>query len=155
MTDPLTDPAAPLPPPDDERAIRRLVAMFSDAAAHGDSDAFCALWADDGHWAIDPPIDADFQGRDAIRDGFAGLIDGWEFLIQFPQYGLLSVDGDEGRGRWLTREVGRFRGGASQQNVALYHDRYARTDGVWRFRERVYRFLLLDDSAVPGVFTKP
>ena len=139
----------------DDRALRDLVARFSDAVVHADADAFGALWTDDGRWTIDPPIDADLSGRAAIVDGFSGLMEGWEFLVQAPQYGIITLDGDAATGRWLTHEVGRQPGGRSQRNTALYHDRYARTPDGWRFAERAYRFLLLDDSPVPGDYTSP
>ena len=150
----LSDPATTVSGADD-RALRRLVALFADAAIHADPDAFAALWTDDGHWSIAEPIGADFHGRDAIRDGFTGLIGAWEFLIQAPQYGLLAVDGDTATGRWLVREVGRTVGGAGQHNDAFYHDRYARTADGWRFAERTYAFLLLDAADVVGRRTPP
>lgn len=154
MLDPLSDPAR-LPPADDDRALRRLVALFADAAVHADADAFAAVWADDGRWTIAAPIDAAFDGRAAIRDGFAGLMARWEFLVQAPQYGLLDVAGDAATGRWLVREVGRSAGGAGQQNYGLYDDRYVRTAEGWRFASRRYSFLLLDDGVVAGNYASP
>lgn len=154
MADRLTDPDA-APSPQDDVALRRLVALFADAAAHADADAFAALWADDGRWTIAPPIDADFQGRDAIQNGFAGLMGSWEFLVQAPLNGVLAVDGDAATGRWLVREVGRTADGGGQHNHAFYHDRYVRTAGGWRFARRDYRFLLVDDDPVAGTYTAP
>ena len=142
-------------PPEDDLAIRRLVAMFSDAALRADAEAFAALWTDDGHWAIEPPIDANLSGRATIAEGFARLIASWAFLIQAPQYGLIAVDGDEGSGRWLVRELGRRNDGGSQSNYAFYHDRYVRTVNGWRFAERRYEFVLLSDEEVAGRYSIP
>lgn len=154
MLSQLTDPTA-APDPADDVALRRIVALFADAAAHADAEAFAALWTDDGRWTIAPPIGADFQGRDAIGDGFAGLMRSWEFLLQAPLNGVLAVDGDAATGRWLVRETGRMADGRSQHNHAFYADRYVRTDGGWRFARRDYRFLLLDDAPVAGTYTAP
>ena len=135
---------------DDQHAIERLVVAFADAAIRADADAFADLWTDDGSWVIGPPIDRSFASRDSIGAGFGGLIGGWEFLIQTPQYGIVEVDGDRATGRWLVREVGRLADGSGQHNDAFYVDRYRRTPDGWRFASREYQILLIDHEPVPG-----
>ena len=136
----------------DRQAIDDLVARFADAAVRADADAFASLWADGGRWDVGPPLDRTFQGRTAIRDGFSGLIGGWEFLVQTPGYGIVEVTGDSASGRWLTREVGRTADGAGHTNDAFYTDRYVRTPDGWRFASRAYRVFRADDQPVPGKF---
>jgi hypothetical protein len=48
------------------------------------------------------------------------------------------------------QEVGRARDGRSEQNFAIYHDRYRRTPDGWRFTERVYEVRYHDTSPLAG-----
>lgn len=134
----------------DDRALRDLVARFSDAVVSADADTFRSLWAPDGRWTIASPMNGDFDGQDAVAAGFASLMDGWEFLVQTPQYGLLTLDGDQATGRWLVHETGRSTADDGQTNYGLYHDRYTRAADGWRFARRDYRYVLLDTSDVAG-----
>ena len=44
----------------------------------------------------------------------------------------------------------RTRDGRSELNYAIYHDRYQRTGGGWKFTERVYEVRYLDTTPLAG-----
>ncbi len=43
-----------------------------------------------------------------------------------------------------------MRDGSSQLNYSVYHDRYQRTPGGWKFAERVYEVRYLDTTPLAG-----
>jgi SnoaL-like domain len=53
-------------------------------------------------------------------------------------------------GRTYLQELIRTRDGHSEQNYALYHDRYQRTDDGWKFTERVYEVRYRDTTPLAG-----
>jgi hypothetical protein len=60
------------------------------------------------------------------------------------------LDGDTASGRAYLQELARFRDGRSELNYAVYHDRYQRTPGGWKFTERVYEVRYLDTTPLAG-----
>ena len=65
------------------------------------------------------------------------------------------LDGDTASGRAYMSELTRFRDGRSELNYGIYHDRYQRTSGGWKFTERVYEIRYLDDTPLAGSAPPP
>jgi ketosteroid isomerase-like protein len=77
------------------------------------------------------------RGRAAILAHYQKLISSVRWVMQFAHNGLVEIEGDVARGRWLIAESMQGASGAGGQNVARYRDDYARgADGRWRFARR-------------------
>jgi ketosteroid isomerase-like protein len=133
----------------DRVEIEALRGEFTDAGMMRDYDRFAALFTPDGAWQM-PHIPLEFVGREQIRSAIEQLRESWEFFIQNYHPGAILLDGNTATGRAYIEELGRLRDGASHRNYALYHDRYERTPGGWRFAERRYEVRYVDTSALPG-----
>ena len=135
---------------DDDRAIRDLVARYCHAIAEKDDKAWAETWAADGEWVV---LGATVRGRDAIFAHYQKLVSGVNWVVQFAHDGLLEIDGDTARGRWLIAEYLQWPQGAGGQNIARYRDDYVRgPDGRWRFarRELLVTFIGPADLSAPA-----
>ncbi|WP_433136791.1 nuclear transport factor 2 family protein [Actinomadura nitritigenes] len=138
----------------DRFEIEALRAEITDAVMTHDYDRVASMFTPDGamRW---PHIGREFVGRDEIRAGIEWGQALWEFFVQNVHPGVIRIDGDSATGRSYIQEFGRMRDGTSHQNYALYHDRYQRTDGGWKFSERVYEVRYLDSTPLPGTAPPP
>jgi len=119
---------------EDERAIRRLVARYCHAIAERDDVAWAATWAEDGEWLV---LGAAVRGREQILAHYQKLVASTRWVVQVAHDGIVDVEGDTARGRWLILEFLQWGNGTGGQNVARYRDSYARgADGEWRFARR-------------------
>lgn len=120
----------------DEDAIRRLVALYSDALTHLDAARAASVYAEDGSVAI---AGAELQGRQAIEDGMRQTFAAFELLQIIAHGGLIDVAGDTATARWSTVEL-TVRRGARDLNVIFgrYEDALVRRAEGWRFRRRVF-----------------
>lgn len=124
----MSDPSA------DDRAIRDLVASYCHAIIMGDDDAWADTWAPDGEWQV---LGRTAKGRDDALALYRKLVDGVPFVIQTADNGVIELDGDRARGRWLITERIQLPNGTPGVNYAVYFDEYARCDdGRWRFARR-------------------
>ena len=73
-----------------------------------------------------------------------------ELLVQNTHPGIIQLDGDTATGRAYMSELIGLRDGTSDLNYAIYHDRYQRTPGGWKFTERVYEVRYHDTSPLAG-----
>ncbi|GLY79570.1 nuclear transport factor 2 family protein [Actinoallomurus iriomotensis] len=133
----------------DRFEIQALPGEFADAGMTRDYDRFAALFTEDGVWRI-PDAGVHLVGREQIRAGIERLQGAWDFFVQNVHPGTVRLDGDTAAGRAYISELGRLRSGDSHINYSLYHDRYRRTPGGWRFAERVYEVRYVDTSPLPG-----
>jgi ketosteroid isomerase-like protein len=131
----------------DELEIRTLVARYAEAVTRRDADAWGRTWAEDGEWQL---IGRKARGRDDLVKLWLELMGGLEFVCQLPAGGIIDIDGDTGRGRWQITEHGRFGGGSPLLNVGLYHDRYVRENGRWRFEFRRFDPLYMGAPDMSG-----
>ena len=119
---------------DDDRAIRDLVASYCHAIAERDDKAWADTWAEDAEWLV---LGSTLRGRDAIFAHYKSLVSGVRWVVQQTTDGIVEVDGDVARGRWLVVEFLQGARGHGGQNVARYRDDYVRcADGRWRFQRR-------------------
>ena len=85
-----------------------------------------------------------------IRAGVERLQGLWDYFVQTTHPGNIQLEGDTAVGRAYISELVRFHDGRSQQNHAVYHDRYQRTPDGWKFTERVYEVRYLDATPLAG-----
>jgi hypothetical protein len=71
-------------------------------------------------------------------------------FVQTTDPGNIQLEGDTAVGRAYISELVRFHDGRSQENHAVYHDRYQRTPDGWKFTERVYEVRYLDTTPLAG-----
>src|SRR5262249_19399138 len=132
----------------DRVEIEALRGEFTDAVMMDDHVRLASLFTPDGAVRIPPVIEAvgqeEIRARDARREALAG------FFVQTPHPGTIQVEGDPASGRAYLCELIHGRDGRSHLNYALYHDRYQRTGGGWKFTERVYEIRYLDTSPLAG-----
>ncbi|WP_227268099.1 nuclear transport factor 2 family protein [Roseobacter weihaiensis] len=138
----------------DRLAIVELAARFADAANRIDTAVFSDLWTNDGVWEIGPPVNQRFSGRAAIVSAFEQLLkDRWQVFIQLPSASYVAeVDGDRATGRGYVNEIAKSKNAESNDNfnLSIYEDICERQSGVWRFRQRRYRVLYLDETQLGG-----
>jgi ketosteroid isomerase-like protein len=133
----------------DRVEIEALRGEFTDAAMMRDRARLASLFTRDGALRM-PNIPAELVGRDQIRAGGERLQAQWDFFVQTTHPGAIQLDGDTATGRAYIQEIARARDGRQGLNYAIYHDRYQRTGGGWKFTERVYEVRYLDTTPLAG-----
>jgi uncharacterized protein (TIGR02246 family) len=120
-------------------AVQTAIAAYAQALDAGRTDDIADLYTPDGVAEIVGM--AKFEGREAIRQGFAG------FTPQQPQLHLIantvvtSATEDEATATSNLAFFARGDAGWTVQMVGHYDDVLRRQDGEWRFRQRVTTFL--------------
>lgn len=123
----------------DELAIRDLVARYCDAVIRADEGDWEATWAEEGSWEVMGNVS---RGRDQIVATWKSLMGMFSLVAQFPHHGVIEVERDRGRGRWLVTEHGRTKeGDRSTLTMGMYADEYVRVDGRWHFASRVFHLM--------------
>jgi ketosteroid isomerase-like protein len=133
----------------DRVEIEALRGEFTDAAMMRDYQRLADLFTADGALRM-PNIPVELLGRHEIRAWGERVPEIVDFLVQNTHPGTIVLGGDTATGRAYMQEVGRARDGRSEQNFAIYHDRYRRTPDGWRFTERVYEVRYHDTSPLAG-----
>ncbi|WP_201359433.1 nuclear transport factor 2 family protein [Mycobacterium paraintracellulare] len=118
-------------PPDDEAAIRDLIAGYALALDAGDVDGCVRLFASDGEFLV---YGKTFAGHDGIAGMFRAAARG----LHLTGVSRITVDGDRASAR---SQVLFVRCGDLQLRPALYDDELTRVDGQWRFARRRCRFI--------------
>jgi ketosteroid isomerase-like protein len=133
----------------DRVEIGALQGEFTDAVMMRDYDRVASLFTPDGALRM-PNVPVELAGQDQIRAWGARVPDFVEFLVQNTHAGIIQLDGDTATGRAYMSELIGVRDGTSDLNYAIYHDRYQRTAGGWKFSERVYEVRYHDTSPLAG-----
>ena len=98
-----------------------------------------------------PNVPAEAIGREQIRAGVERLQGLWDYFVQTTHPGMIQLEGDTAVGRaYLSELIHSQAKGHSELNYAVYHDRYRRTPGGWKFAERVYEVRYLDTTPLAG-----
>jgi hypothetical protein len=140
----------------DEQAVRDLGYRFADACNRDDTTAFRALWAADGVWIIDDPINIRAEGGDTIASTRAALRQGWDFFVQLPSAPVVTVDGDRATSTWTVCEhANNAAGQLGYHNYARYDDQLTRTPDGWRYLCRHYRYYHLDQTPLASSAPTP
>jgi ketosteroid isomerase-like protein len=133
----------------DRVEIEALRGEFTDAVMMRDYDRLASLFTQDGAVRM-PHINAEATSREEIRAGLERMQDLWDCFVQTKYPGTIQLDGDTARCGAYISEVMHGRGG-SHLNYAVYHDRYQRTPGGWKFTERVLRGQVRGHHAAGGL----
>ena len=133
----------------DRFEIESLRGEFTDAVMMRHYDRLASLFTEDGVVRM-PHINEEAVTREEIRAGVERLQGLLDFFVQTTHPGNIQLEGDTPVGRAYISELVRFRGGRSQLNYAVYHDRYQRTPDGWKFTERVYELRYLDATPLTG-----
>jgi ketosteroid isomerase-like protein len=129
--------------------IEALRGEFTDAVMMRDYDRAASLFTPDGALRM-PNVPVELEGPEQIRAWGARVPELVDFLVQTTHPGVIQLDGDTASGRAYMQEVLRTREGHAEVNYAIYHDRYQRTAGGWKFTERVYEVRYVDTSPLAG-----
>jgi ketosteroid isomerase-like protein len=133
----------------DRVEIEALRGEFTDAVMMRDYDRAASLFTPDGALRM-PNVPVELEGPEQIRAWGARVPEFVDFLVQTTHPGAIQLDGDSASGRAYMQEVLRTRDGHAEVNYAIYHDRYQRTAGGWKFTERVYEVRYVDTSPLAG-----
>ena len=129
----------------DERAIRRLHAHYVDAVNRAAWGEFVDLFTPSAELTVSrgeaQPDRAD--GPVAIGELIAGYIAKYDFLVQVTLNARIELrrhgDVDAAGARLYIAEFRQWTNtGRRMESAGVYHDRYARVDGQWRFSQRRY-----------------
>jgi hypothetical protein len=129
----------------DERAIRRLHAHYVDAVNRAAWEEFHHLFVPSAELTVsrgDGEVDR-VVGPAAIGELIAGYIAKYDFLIQVVLNARIELrlngNVDEAGARLYIAEHRQWtNNGRRMESSGVYHDRYARIDGEWRFTQRRY-----------------
>ena len=124
----------------DRLAIQELIATYNDAVMRMDADAWGGTWAEDGTWVL-PGIADGISGREAIVQTWQMAMSQFEFVGFFASPGPLEVNGDSARGTLYQQEFLYLKEGGERQVIGRYSDEFARVDGRWCSKKRVYEIL--------------
>jgi SnoaL-like domain len=129
----------------DERAIRRLHAHYVDAVNRAAWGEFVDLFTPSAELTVsrgEPQPDR-VAGPAAIGELIAGYIAKYDFLVQVILNARIELrlrgDVDAAGARLFIAEFRQWTNtGRRLESAGVYHDRYARVDGQWRFSQRRY-----------------
>ncbi|MFH8487682.1 nuclear transport factor 2 family protein [Streptomyces longisporoflavus] len=138
----------------DRVEIEALRGEFTDAAMMRDRPRLASLFTSDGVLRM-PDVPVELAGRKEILAGAEQLQSRLDFFVQTTHPGTIQIDDDRASGRAYIQELVRTLDGRQGLNYAIYHDRYQRTDGGWKFAERVYEVRYLDSSPLTGTAPRP
>lgn len=116
----------------DLEAIRDLARRYAHCVWQRDAAGASALFTEDGEMDTGdrPPI----RGRQALRETYAQML-GPARLQPFVHNHVVELAGDTAEGTCYL-DLRAVVDGASMIGAGWYRDRYARVDGVWKFRAR-------------------
>jgi hypothetical protein len=153
---------------DDELAIRRLVAIYSDAITCRDPAAAATVFAEDGvlHAFSGPEV----VGRDNIREALGGRSRARSdaeapsvatapaepgFSIQLTRFVAVDFHGDTANGRsyYLEFSRGPERDSVGRYSTGVNEDTYVRTPEGWRIARRRLTRNYVGDMMFPGKTT--
>lgn len=123
---------------EDRLMIRELYGRYALAAAAKDLDEWFACWARDAVWST-PHFE--LKGRDAIRDQWGLIWQGFAAVAAFNELGEIRLSGDTAQVLDCVYEVVSLVGGGSLKMAGLYRDELVREEGRWRFARRVYELI--------------
>ena len=117
--------------------IQQQLNRYSDAVNRRDWKAFASLYAEDAIWEGTGELAMRFEGRDAITQGFAGIIGAMSMFVQMNAPGVIEVRGDRASARSTIHELGDVPAdGTRFELYGRYEDELVRRHGEWLFQHR-------------------
>ncbi|MBD0735114.1 nuclear transport factor 2 family protein [Streptomyces sp. CBMA29] len=122
-----------------ESGVRAAIAAYAHALDAGRTDDLAELFLPDGVAEIaDVAI---FEGREAIREGFAAFAPAQPQLHMVANTVITSAAGEEATATSALAFFQRDESGWAVRLVGRYDDTLRRQGGTWRFQRRVTTFL--------------
>ncbi|MDI2129741.1 nuclear transport factor 2 family protein [Yinghuangia seranimata] len=141
--------------------VTRLQAAYADAVSRRAWPEFAEIFEPDAEVVVDTGVGDPLRltGPDGVSGFIAGAIERFEFFQFVPLNTRVTTavggDPDAAEGRLYICELRQDRESGRWTNAfGVYHDRYRRTGGVWRFRHRRYQSLARTTGRAE-VFTFP
>lgn len=128
---------------EDRVALRELLDSYADAVNQRDAQAWGALWTDDAVWSFpDIPEFGTIIGKQNIIATWLHAMTLFPGVVFEANPGKIEVRANEGWMRSYTTEVYNDpETAACRRDKGVYEDQLAKIDGVWRFQNRVFRYL--------------
>ncbi|WP_060887897.1 nuclear transport factor 2 family protein [Streptomyces caniscabiei] len=120
-------------------AVQAAIGAYAQALDAGRTDDIADLFVPDGVAEIVGM--ATFEGRDAIREGYAAFVPAQPQLHLVANTVVTSYTEEEATAVSDLAFVGRGESGWAVQLVGRYDDTLRRHEGTWKFQRRVTTFL--------------
>ena len=121
---------------EDENAIRRLVAFYSDAVTQLDASRAASVYIDDGAICI---AGTEIIGRSAIEAGMRQTFAAFSLLQLIAHGGLITITNERAHARWSTIELAVRRDSTQLSCIfGRYEDELVRRPEGWRFKRRSF-----------------
>ena len=127
----------------DQQEITELLARYADGVNRRDLDAWTKVWSEDAIYTLNGAPKK--VGRDAIVALYEKAMGIVESMLQVVHNGTVEVDGDSATGRWYVSEHHGLGDDKSVYVIGVYQDRYIRTADGWKFAERHFDHLYLEN----------
>ena len=127
----------------DKQEIEDLLARYADGVNRRDIEAWATVWTEDCLYNLNGELEV--NGRDAIVSLYAKSMDSVQAMYQLVHNGTVEVDGDAATGRWYVTEYRVMDEETSVFVIGVYQDRYARTADGWKFAERHFDQIYLEN----------
>jgi uncharacterized protein (TIGR02246 family) len=114
-----------------ESGIRQLYGRYADALWRQDVTAFTECFTEDAVWKI---VGQTLSGRTELGSFFEMVLRTAERVMMWVGPTVLDVVGDTATGRTQITELIKRKDGSSARTLAVYYDRFAASDGLWRFQ---------------------
>lgn len=127
----------------DVEQIHRLNSDYAWAIDNFHLDDLVALFTEDAVFDMRPfgaPTAA--EGAAAIKENFAGMIDGLKACVHMMMNHRIDVTGDTAKATVYCHAFMITADGNKADNLLVYNDEYARTQDGWKFQSRVIEKLL-------------
>jgi SnoaL-like domain len=135
-----------------ESDLRRLIALYTDAVWRQDEALYGDCWASDAEWKI---LGMHVKSRDAIVATWKKVMADFEWTYQVQHSPVFEIARDTAAARVYVHESFAMKNGFKGCTLGLYHDRYARDAGRWRFAWRHFDLFYFGPTDLSGKFFTP
>jgi hypothetical protein len=120
---------------EDIEAIKRLKAMYCHYCdAQYDPEGISSLFTEDGVWD-GGDLWGRYEGREAIRNYFAGTSKQVPFAVHTVMTPLIEVEGERATGAWyLFMSATMSKGNQAVWGFERYDDEYVKVNGEWKMK---------------------
>jgi len=125
---------------EDIEAIKRLKSRYAMACDDMyNPDKLEKMFVEDAVW--DGGLFGRYEGRQAIREFFAGVSKDLSFAVHYPIGPDISVDGNNAKAKWYLWQTATFNKTQAFFMAAIYEDKYVKVNGEWFFKEVIANIL--------------